>query len=266
MTTAVERSSSHIRTQWEILSREYQRHNAVSPPLSEDAVADEEQEYEAADYIVTPSEFAYQSFLDRGFDERSVKCIPFGVDPPPTTSCSRDSETVRFLFAGNVSIRKGIPYLLEAWDKVDLPDAELAIASEVEKDLRPLISDYEERNDVRLLGWVDDLEDCFNRSSVFVFPSLEEGSAIVTYEAMAAGLPLITTYNSGWVGEDGVHGIEVPAADSGSLANALRKLYDDASERRRMGKEAETLIRENYTLDDYGERVHQAYRSMIDSN
>jgi glycosyltransferase involved in cell wall biosynthesis len=96
-----------------------------------------------------------------------------------------------------------------------------------------------------------------------VLPSVEEGSALVTYEAMACGLPLIVTPNTGAVARDGVDGFVIPARDVGALQEKILYLYEHGDERRRMAESARQYVLENFTWDDYGDRIVSAYSKMI---
>jgi glycosyltransferase involved in cell wall biosynthesis len=265
-TTAVERASSHIRTQRDILREEYDRYDAGLHPISDAHVKQEEREYDEADYIVTPSQFAYESFLDHGFDESRVFCVPFGTDIPETTiSRDRDDDQFRFLFVGTVDLRKGVQYLLDAWERLELPNAELVIVGRATEAAQRIVADNHS-DSVRFVGWSENPREWYRRASVFVFPTLEEGSARVVYEAMTHGLPIVTTFNSGWVGEDGVHGIEVPIRDPTALADAMRTLFESQDRRQEMGERGQSLIRGGYTWEDYGDRIHSTYQSMIEGH
>jgi hypothetical protein len=266
--TAVERSSSHARTQKRILDAAFKGRDGEHR-TTEAYVRHEESEYERADHVIVPSAFVRESFRDHGVPESKVVCIPFGIDPSPYDELVPGVETgldgrFVFLFMGRVGVRKGISDLLEAWDRLDLSDAVLAIAGEVTDEMMRDLARWREDDSVRVLGWVDNKREWFRRASVFVFPSLEEGSAIVTYEAMAAGLPLVTTFESGWVGEDGEHGIEVPSANPDALAAAMERLHAAPDERRRMGERSYETIREGYTLEAYEERLFACYNRLVD--
>lgn len=255
-TTIVERASSHIRTQAHIVDSEYEK-LGLDSPISDDIdkhARRNEREYKEADYVITPSQFAYDSFLDNGVPEENVLLVPFGVDPTAYNPSYVSDDTVRFLFAGNVGFRKGVHYLLRAWDRCTSPNAELVIAGSIEEN--NILKPYRTDDSVRVLGWTDDIADWYRRSDVFVFPTLEEGSAYVTYEAMASGLPLITTSHSGWVGIDGEHGVEVPIRDEDALQEAIEYLYSNEETRRSMGQNARKLVESEYTWDDYGRRVN----------
>ncbi|QIB74228.1 glycosyltransferase family 4 protein [Halogeometricum borinquense] len=263
--TVVERSSSHIRAQRRLLKEEYDRYGVEGQPISLSHVEREEAEYDAADFIVTPSEFSAESLVEQGVATDKIRRIPFGANVNFEVPNRKDSNNpFIFLFTGHVSLRKGVQYLLDAWEKISLPDAQLVFAGHVEDALAERVQDFEDDDSVKFLGWVDNVDEWYRKASVFVFPSIEEGSARVTYEAMTWGLPVITTFNSGWVGTDGEHGLEVPIRDPNALAKAISQLYDDKASRLQMGKHGRTLIENKYTWEDYAERVYTTYQSMID--
>lgn len=261
-TTIVERCSSHIRTQARLLAEEYRRHGFDRAPISDAHIEREEQEYAAADFVVVPSKFVYESFIEQGVPEKKVLLEPYAVDVDQFTDGGGDSETTRYLFAGGVGLRKGIPDLLSAWDKAGLDDAELLIAGSVTPEVSDLVSSYDGDESVRFLGWRDDIEDLYRRCDAFVFPSVEEGSAYVTYEAMAAGLPVITTPNSGWVGQHKEHGLEIEIRSPEQLADALRRLHQNPAKREDWGENARELIKSDYTWDRYGKRIYQRYTDI----
>jgi glycosyltransferase involved in cell wall biosynthesis len=263
--TAVERSSTHIRTQRSLLQEEYERHGIDGQPISERHAAREGQEYDAADYIVTPSEFTAESFREQGVAPEKLVQIPFGTDTGVIPPDRDNEEEVTFVFAGHVSLRKGIQYLLPAWDRLSLPNATLQIAGRVGETVADVVEAYEDGDSIEFLGWVDDVDALYRDASVFVFPTIEEGSARVTYEAMSWGLSVITTPHSGWVGTDGDHGVEVSIRDVKALASAMKQLYDDAAQRRAMGRRGRSLMEREYTWDAYADRVWGTYRGMIDS-
>jgi len=94
----------------------------------------------------------------------------------------------------------------------------------------------------------------FRWADVFLLPSLCEGSATAVYEALAAGLPVITTENTGTVVRDGIEGFIVPVCDAEAIATAVRALADNPELRRTMS--ANALLRAaEHTVESYGERL-----------
>jgi glycosyltransferase involved in cell wall biosynthesis len=262
MTTIVERCSTHIRSQAKLLRKEYERQGNQRPPISDAHIRREEKEYELADRVIVPSEFVYDSFLEQDFPEKKLIMEPFAVDVEAYRPNYDSDGKTQFLFAGIVGLRKGIPDLLNAWQQLDLDGAELLIAGSIESEVEDLVSQYQSHNTVQFLGWCDNLGELYRESDVFVFPSIEEGSANVTYEAMASGLPLVTTPNSGWVGEGGKHGVEVRARDPPALASGIKELHQNPEQRKQMGRNARELMETDYTWDRYGDRIYKQYKLL----
>jgi starch synthase len=128
LTTVVERSSAHIRTQKEILDEEYQKYEQGYSSISANHMKREEMEYQISDFVVTSSKFAQESFLNRGFNAEKVRCIQLGEDiegKKVGSSRESDKDTTIFLFAGNVDLQKGVQYLLEAWSKSEFANSKL---------------------------------------------------------------------------------------------------------------------------------------------
>ncbi len=219
------------------------------------------QEIACADYVLIPSDFVRESFLSQGVPGEKLIQIPFGVDLDrfaPTASAPARPFTA--LFAGQVSLRKGVPTLLEAWKRLAWKDAELWLAGQ--QKLPPALrAQYRQSPGVRFLGHVAEIREAFQAADVFVFPSLAEGSALVTYEAMASGLPVIVTPNSGSVARHGIEGLIVPAGDADALAAGLEALRADESLRREMGRAARSRV-QAYDWNTYGDRVAAAHQQL----
>ena len=96
---------------------------------------------------------------------------------------------------------------------------------------------------------------------MFVLPTLAEGSAEVTYEALAAGVPVITTKSAGSVVRDGVEGRIVPERDPEALVYAIEELVQDRAMRLRMAIAARERAKE-FTWERYGERLLSHLRAL----
>src|SRR5262249_8217957 len=118
----------------------------------------------------------------------------------------------RILFVGTLSQRKGIRYLLEAARRLRLPDAELVLAGRMvgsETAFAPYRDVFRHVTHVPY----HEVHALYQDADVFVYPSLHEGSAFAVFEALASGLPVICTPNTGSVVRDGVEGFLVPVRD-----------------------------------------------------
>jgi alpha-maltose-1-phosphate synthase len=170
----------------------------------------------------------------------------------------------RAVFVGRIGRRKGVPHLLEAWRRLALPRAELLLVGEVERDGQESL-----RRHAGLYRFVGphprhEVHRFFQQSDVFVFPSMAEGSARVTYEALACELPLVTTPNSGSVIRDGIEGFLVDPDDVDGLCDRIRFLYDHPGVRRSMGAHGRDLIQRSYTWCHYRERIGRLYTAILD--
>jgi glycosyltransferase involved in cell wall biosynthesis len=193
------------------------------------------RDLELADSVLVPSQHIARSLVRQGQSAENVCVIPYAADcrrfQPMADKCHGPGCT--FLFAGGISQRKGIKYLLEAWRKVRRPGWRLQLLGPMPEETGPL-EPYLDL--VEPLGRVSHtaVPERLAAADVFVFPSLFEGSAVVTYEALACGLPSVVTPSAGSVVRDGIEGFVVPERDVDSLAERMESLGNDRDLRARM--------------------------------
>lgn len=223
--------------------------------------------YEIADYIIVPSEFARRSFVEAGYDPGTIFVVPYGTDIQPGGSPLPDDDGVfRIICAAQIVPRKGIHYLVQAFEELGLPDAELVLVGTVGEEMRELVEGWLRRNPrITATGSVPfvQLNEQYGRSSVFVLPSVSEGSALVTYGAMAAGLPVIVSENTG-AGElvrEEVEGFIVPIRSVEALKESLLRLYENPGSRREMGRAARERVKQ-FSWEKYGERLIAVYEEI----
>ncbi|MBA3960781.1 MAG: glycosyltransferase family 4 protein [Chthoniobacterales bacterium] len=216
------------------------------------------EEYDLADLILVLSERAAETFRVQGFPEEKLFYLPRGVDVERFTP-GQPPPHFRAVFSGALIERKGVHHLLEAWAQLDLKDAELWLVGSVHDEIKPYLEKYARPN-VKVMGFAKHPETYLRQSTIHIFPSQCEGSAKVTYEAAACGLPQITTREAGDVVEDGVQGIIVPPASVDVLAAAIQHLYDHPEIVARMSVAARQRVVENFTWDHFRARLLEAYR------
>lgn len=261
--TVVVRANTHPVYQARLLKEEFGRWG-LAFKIPQATVDRGVAEADLADYVLIPSDLVRQSFLEQGFPEEKLLQIPFGADVHrfhPSERCS--SHPFRVLFVGQVGIRKGVPYLLEAWRRLGWRDAELWLIGRVLPECGPILQRYQGLPGLRLIGHLDNPVEAYQQADIFVFPSIEEGSALVTYEALACGLPAVTTPNAGSVVRDGVEGFIVPIRDVDALAGRMEELRTNERLRKEMGKVARARA-EVFTWDQYGNRIGEQVRSLLD--
>jgi glycosyltransferase involved in cell wall biosynthesis len=197
------------------------------------------RDLEWADLILVPSDHIAGELSRHGTPRERIRVVPYAADTVRFRPAERPAtgEGCTFLFAGGIAQRKGIKYLLQAWQRVRRPGWRLQLLGAAPRDLSALAPWMA---GVELLGRVPHAEVPARMAAadVFAFPSLFEGSAVVTYEALACGLPSVVTPAAGSVVRDGMEGLIVPPADVETLAEAMECLGNDPELRREMGHAA----------------------------
>ena len=192
-----------------------------------------------ADLILVPSDHIAERLAQSGIPPYKLRVIPYAAD------CNRfrpqaqklHTASCTFLFAGGITQRKGIRYLLTAWERIRRPDWNLQLLGPLPRNLEPLAPSLAH---VQVLGRVSHAEmpSYMAAADVFVFPSLFEGSAVVTYEALASGLPSIVTPAAGSVVRQGIEGFLVAPGDVNALANRMEQLGNSPELRAEMSQAA----------------------------
>ncbi|MEO8438718.1 MAG: glycosyltransferase [Spartobacteria bacterium] len=219
------------------------------------------EEYDLADLILVLSQKAAETFRVQGFPEEKLFYLPRGVDVERFKPGPRSAH-FRAVFSGALIERKGVHHLLEAWRRLELKDAELWLVGSVHSEMKPYLEKFAHKS-VKVMGFAQEPEKYLQQSTIHVFPSQCEGSAKVTYEAAACGLPQITTREAGDVVQDGVQGIVIPPANVDALAGAIQHLYDHPEIVERMSLAARARVVENFTWDHFRVRLLDAYRRAM---
>lgn len=192
-----------------------------------------------ADLILVPSEHIRDELIRHGTSATRIQVVPYAADTRRFRPdlAKRHDDTCTFLFTGGITQRKGIKDLLDAWRLVRRPGWRLQLLGGLPADPSPL-EPY--RDEVEWLGRVGhgEVARVMAAADVFVFPSLFEGSAVVTYEALACGLPSIVTPSAGSVARDGIEAAVVAAADPEALSTAMARLGGDPEYRAELAKNA----------------------------
>ncbi len=202
-------------------------------------LARKDQELRLADRIIVPSSQVQQSLVAAGIAPAKVAVVPFGAPCDRFQPGVKGDRTFRALFVGRVGPRKGVHHLLAAWQQARLPDAELWLVG-VNEFPTGWLAPYESL--IRYIPSVPHatLPQYYQQASVFVFPSLLEGLALVLLEAMACGLPVLATAASGAadVMTDGVEGWLLPRGDRQALMEKLIWCYEHPEALAAMGRAA----------------------------
>ncbi len=217
------------------------------------------EEFRVADVLLVLSSHERRTLVAYGVDESKMIEIPLGVDlqrfAPVPAQRDRDRDGVfRVIFVGQITQRKGLSYLVEAFRRAALPASELLLVGPIVGSDAP----WRATPGVRHVAPVPRaaLPALYATADVYVLPSLAEGFPLTQVEAMAMGLPVIVSENTSAhdVVTDGEDGYVVPIRDAGAIAERLRLLHGDADLRARIGAAAR-LRAEQFGWARYHERV-----------
>lgn len=258
----IESGSIHRFSKEDILDEEYKRFGLEikkHPAYTREASL---EELSLADYIFLISEFAKATFIKAGFDDKKIFVLGRGVDLSRFKPGVKNDSKFRVLFVGRLSLRKGVQYLLEAWKELNIKNAELLLVGNIDDNIKPILSKYNNIENIIFTGFLKNPEEAYKKSTIFVFPSLEEGGAKVTYEAMASGLPLITTENSASVIRDGIDGFIVPIRDSKAIKEKILYFYENPEEVSKLAVNAVENVK-HHTWYSYREKLINTYKKIF---
>ena len=207
-----------------------------------------DEEVQRADAVLVGSGYARDSFIAEGVARSKMRVVPYGVDlqtfTPAVPDVQRRSDRFNVIYAGQLTQRKGIAYLLRGYRQFARRDTQLTLVGSVvgsDAPLRPYADLFRHLAHQTRPA----LAAMYRDSDVFVFPTLIEGMPLVVLEAMACGLPVIVTANGpGDIVRDGIDGFVIPERDADAVADRLDRLYRDPALRAEMGKRAALRARE----------------------
>ena len=213
------------------------------------------------DFAICPSEAARDDLVQNfGFPQECTAIVPYGMNPELLSVCNEPVRG-RVLFAGTAELRKGIHYFAMAAEKLVARGRryEFRVAGNVQRS----IANQKHCRCLTFLGRVPRVEMAreFAAADLFVLPSLAETGPEVNYEALACGVPVVTTPEARAIVRDGIDGRIVPSRDPEALADAITEMIEDRQGRKRMSHAARERARD-FTWERYGERLVGALKSF----
>jgi D-inositol-3-phosphate glycosyltransferase len=268
--TILERCNAHTEYAYSIVKQECERLGVTMPAGHEHAfnaatLQREEAEYQAADYLLCPSEFVARTFLERGFSREKLARFQYGCDsrchPAPTVRDHTKGLTV--LFAAGCAPRKGLHYALEAWLQSSAHrTGTFLVVGDFIPGYAEKLSHLLNHPSVKRLGFRKDLPDVMRDSDILVLPSIEEGSALVTYDARVSGCVLLVSDASGAVCEHMENALVHRVGDVKSLAEHFTMLDQDRSRLERLRASSLRTANE-LTWPAAGEKMLQEYKKIL---
>lgn len=248
-----------------------------------------EEEWAVADLVMVNSEWTKQALLKQGVSESKLVVVPLAYEAPgapavesrasrvessfldnpshrtallstPRPSSLVPRRTLRVLFLGQVILRKGIQYLIEAARMLEKESIRFDVVGPIgisEDALKSAPSNMTFHGPVSR----DRTEKFYREADLFVLPTLSDGFALTQLEAMAHDLPVIATPNCGEVVSDGVDGLIVPACDPNALAEAFQLLIQDPEKLQAMSQATQAKL-EQFSLARLGRELVELEKKL----
>ena len=269
-TTILERGSSHIVFQNNILKNEYAKFN-ISFSINKKIIKKELQEYQEADYISIPSNFVKNSFIEMGIPECKLLLNPYGVNLENFGNdhgIKTGNEKLKLLYLGAMSFRKGLPYLFDALKllKIHKIDYEMHFIGIISEDFKTFC-DINKDIDWKFHGHIPQhqLKSKMLSFDLAIHPSLEEGLSMVIAQLLASGIPVIATTNTG--GEelikDGYNGFIIPIKNSNAITEKIKEINNNRSLLNNLKLNSRESIKNRFTWDAYGKRWRETLEKIV---
>jgi glycosyltransferase involved in cell wall biosynthesis len=258
-----ERINCHRATSRRLLDEAFARANL--PPahgITGEAAREETEKLRLSDGVFVPSPWVADSMVAAGIPEDRLLRTSYGWDPARMSAGGPGlppSGAPTALFVGRGGLRKGLNLLLRAWERAGGP-GRLAVVGRIDPELDALCAAQLARPDVLRVPFTTAVGPVYRSAQAFLFPTIEEGSPLVLYEAMAAGLAcVVSPMAAGEVGRHGKDCLVVDPWDEDGWVAAIRSVLGDAALRERLGREAKSRVAD-YTW----EKVARRRRAMIE--
>ena len=225
----------------------------------------EKNELALASQIICPSLYVKNELINTGVNNKKIRVIPYGFNNPFREGIIIDNiknkvkqNKFHILFVGNEAVRKGALDILEvAKELVDENEIFFHFVGEISEELN-LFNINNFTSNIIMHGKLEkeELFEIYLKSSLFFLPSYLEGSALVNYEALSFGVPLLTTFESGSVISHQQQGYITNPGDTSEMKKHIMSLFNDKRLQLQLSTNAFNLSK-NYTLKQYKERLNK---------
>ncbi|MBI5891285.1 MAG: glycosyltransferase family 4 protein [Nitrosomonadales bacterium] len=263
-----ENVNTHQATSKRILDAEYHRLGLIpNHGIDEKSIAHECAQLELVDYVFSPSREVTKSLLEADVPGKKIIQTSYGLSSseilaPQEISARAQQTELTAIFVGRIGVRKGVHLLLEYWTKAGVR-GKLKLVGRIEPGARHLIEPYLDRHDIEHVPFTHDLRSVYLDADVFLFPSLEEGSPLVTYLALGAGLASIVSPMGGdGIIDHGSEGLVVDPHNADEWVDSIRRVFSDADFRSRMSGNAYNKSGE-YLWGNVGRRRVESLRAAL---
>ena len=251
---SVNTHASNIKT---ILNAEYARLKLpATHGITQQSTEEELEKLALSDYIYTCSPLMTAAYLDIGIPSSKLLKTSYGLSQSAILGDLRPKHYLEphmptFIFVGSIGVRKGVHLLLEYWTKAKL-NAKLKLVGSIEDALKPLVNQYLADDSIEHIPFTSDLPSIYKSADVFILPSLEEGSPLVTYMALGASLPVIVSpMGGGGIIEDGENGFVIAPHDENRWIDCMRLMSESQELREKLSVHSKIKAL-NYVWDVVG--------------
>jgi glycosyltransferase involved in cell wall biosynthesis len=237
-TFVLDRACPDIRVQQAVMVEEARKVGGVFRSNSPWFVERQVAEYEAADIILSPSDYSRRSFPEH-LRPKIVLAPLYGRSKVGVRVPKPAGSTFVVGVVGGQPLRKGYLYLLQAWKELALPNAQLKIRSGADFKQYPLIAQLlAELPNVEIIDYVPDISEFYRSCDAFILPSVDDGFGMALFEAVANGVPSIATRNCGaselLINERDC--LLIDAFRSNQIRDSLQRLYESQELRENLSR------------------------------
>lgn len=268
--TFIEKGSIHIKDQNEIMQKEYRKYGINYPKILSSSINREEEEYKLVDKITITSNFVKKTFNKRNIKNKFF-LNPVGVNAKNFNFNKKKIKLNNFniLYVGGVTIGKGLPYLINAFNDLNLKNSKLHLVGKYEKYIKNLVNRINNPN-IILHGHknIKELKKFYQFSNIFCHPSPQDGGPLTLIQSMLNETPAIITSNtmSKDVIKNGVDGFIIKPFSTNEIKKKLVFAFKNKKKIALMGKKARQKVLGKYTFEDYAKRYIYYSKKIISKN
>ncbi|MEI2635703.1 MAG: glycosyltransferase family 4 protein [Methylotenera sp.] len=264
----MESVNTHQATSKSILDAEYARLGLMpTHGITSEAATEESAKLDLSDFVFSCSQNVTDSLIAANVPSHKILQTTYGLRESEVLTTdelagrSQDNE-ITAIFVGTIGVRKGPHLILDYWCRSNIK-GKLKLVGDIQSEVRHIIDPYLKRPDIEHVPYVKDLRLIYKEADAFILPSLEEGSPLVTYLALGAGLPcIVSPMGGGGVVEHGKEGFVIAPFDAEAWIESLKKISEDVDLRKRFSQNAH-IKAQNYVWANVGRQREKLLVSRL---